>query len=310
MKPKRTLRYSLLFAFVLTCIFFCGCSATSNGGGSSSGELRDNTSKVIRTSADGEEVYSEGVATIDASNKSQGYIMIKYTDKKEQIMIKITDPNGVDYKYVFPHSDKYKVFPLAGGDGTYSVSVLQNIGGDSYIIVCNASVDVKLESEFAPFLSPNLYVNFSKKSETVAKGKELASKATCDLDVVENVYKYVVENIKYDNEKAQSVSSGYIPNVDKTLETKKGICFDYASLMTAMLRSQRIPTKLNVGYAGDIYHAWISIYIDEIGWVDNIIQFDGENWTLMDPTFASSSDKQTMKKLVGDGSNYTMKFNY
>ena len=49
---------------------------------------------------------------------------------------------------------------------------------------------------------------------------------------------------------------------------EKGICFDYAALMTAMLRSQGIPTKLEIGYSGEVYHAWISTYIDEIGWVD------------------------------------------
>ena len=42
--------------------------------------------------------------------------------------------------------------------------------------------------------------------------------------------------------------------------------------MSAMLRSQRIPTKLDVGYSGDVYHAWISCYVTEVGWVDNIIE--------------------------------------
>ena len=35
-----------------------------------------------------------------------------------------------------------------------------------------------------------------------------------------------------------------------------------------MLRSQRIPAKLEIGYSGDIYHAWISVYIKDIGWID------------------------------------------
>lgn len=44
-----------------------------------------------------------------------------------------------------------------------------------------------------------------------------------------------------------------------------------------MLRSQRIPTRLEVGYMGDVYHAWISIYTKETGWVNGIIEFDGKN---------------------------------
>ncbi len=35
--------------------------------------------------------------------------------------------------------------------------------------------------------------------------------------------------------------------------------------MTAMLRSQGIPTKLEIGYSGEAYHAWISTWIDGVG---------------------------------------------
>ena len=84
------------------------------------------------------------------------------------------------------------------------------------------------------------------------------------------------------------------------MKTGKGICFDYAALMTSMLRSQRIPTKLEVGYAGETYHAWISTYVDDKGWVDDIIKFDGKDWQLMDPTLAASNDKESVKKYVND----------
>lgn len=95
--------------------------------------------------------------------------------------------------------------------------------------------------------------------------------------MVTQIYNFVIKNISYDKKKAENVPYGYTPDPDETLDTGKGICFDYAALMSAMLRSQRIPTKLEVGYSGDVYHAWISCYVDEIGWVDNIIEFDGKN---------------------------------
>lgn len=74
----------------------------------------------------------------------------------------------------------------------------------------------------------------------------------------------------------------------------------------AMLRSQRIPTRLEVGYMGDVYHAWISIYTKETGWVNGIIEFDGKNWELMDPTFASSS--KSPKNFTSENSKYTTNF--
>ena len=59
----------------------------------------------------------------------------------------------------------------------------------------------------------------------------------------------------------------------KTLRTGRGICFDYASLTAAMLRSQNIPARLEIGYSGDVYHAWISVYTEETGWIDRLIEF-------------------------------------
>ena len=45
-----------------------------------------------------------------------------------------------------------------------------------------------------------------------------------------------------------------------------------APLMAAMLRSQGIPTRLEIGYSKDAYHAWVSVYIEDIGWIDSIIE--------------------------------------
>lgn len=143
------------------------------------------------------------------------------------------------------------------------------------------------------------------------KGRELAGKECySDLDVVTQIYNFVIKNISYDKKKAENVPYGYTPDPDETLDTGKGICFDYAALMSAMLRSQRIPTKLEVGYSGDVYHAWISCYVDEIGWVDNIIEFDGKNWSIMDPTLAANNSASDVKKYVGNGKNYVTKYTY
>ena len=116
-------------------------------------------------------------------------------------------------------------------------------------------------------------------------------------------------NISY--QKAKTVQSGYLPKVDDTLTTKKGICFDYSALMTTMLRTQNIPTKLVIGYAGSTYHAWISVYTEEQGWIDNAIHFDGQSWKFMDPTFASSGkgDKK-ITEYITNPSNYIAKFSY
>ena len=72
------------------------------------------------------------------------------------------------------------------------------------------------------------------------------------------------------------------------LKVKKGICFDYAALMVAMLRINHIPARLICGNTDVEYHAWVEVYLKGKGWVNPDIFMDEKTWTRMDPTFASS----------------------
>ena len=102
--------------------------------------------------------------------------------------------------------------------------------------------------------------------------------------------------------------SGYLPVVNDVYNSNTGICFDYAAVMATMLRSQNIPTRLEVGYVGEQYHAWISSHIEDIGWINGIIEFDGTSWNMMDPTFASTSKKP--KDFITNDSDYLTKYVY
>ena len=70
------------------------------------------------------------------------------------------------------------------------------------------------------------------------------------------------------------------------------------------------PAKLQVGYAKEIYYAWASVYLEEIGWIDNIISFDGHSWTLVDPTFAASHNAKDLKAFISYDKNYKLKYTY
>ena len=94
--------------------------------------------------------------------------------------------------------------------------------------------------------------------------------------------------------------------MDDTLKTGKGICFDYAALVAAMLRAQNIPTKLVVGTVspGDLSHAWNLVYTKERGWIAIKIYFSGGEWKLMDATFGANMG-QGIEDYIGDCSQYT-----
>jgi len=269
------------------------------------------TYTVLTPSASGTVVYSGGGAQIDASNASEGYIMVRYDGDVSKIRVQLTRDGGSTYTYGLRSSGVYDVFPLSQGSGGYTVNVFENVYDNQYALVMGQYISANLRSSVLPFLYPNQYVNFYDGCQTVSKGARLASTAANDLEVVENIYNYVIHNITYDFNKAETVSFGYLPNVDTILNSGTGICFDYAAVMTAMLRTQNIPTKLVVGYAGPIYHAWISTYITDIGWVNGIIYFDGQSWVRMDPTFASSGNESgDIMNYIGDGSNYNAMYVY
>lgn len=260
--------------------------------------------------ASGTQVAKNDNAVIDYSNTADGYIMVDYTaSTSKRLKVQVTGPKTT-YTYDLP-AGVWTTFPLSDGNGGYKVTVFENVEGSKYATMLSGSFQVALSSEFAPFLRPNQYVDYANAPATVAKAAELIGGESDILKKIVNVYDYVTGNLTYDTKKASTVRSGYLPALDSVLSSKKGICFDYAALMTGMLRSQGIPCKLVVGYAGTAYHAWISVWTEEAGWLNDVIYFDGTTWHRMDPTFASASGGSAeIMKYIGDGSNYTVKYLY
>lgn len=260
--------------------------------------------------ASGTQVKKSDKAVIDYSNTRDGYVMVQYTaSTSKRLKAQVKGPTTT-YTYNLT-AGEWEVFPLSDGNGSYQVIVYENISGTKYSTVTSVSFQVTLTDEFAPFLRPNQYVDYGVAPKTVAKAAELTAGKTDPLAKVQAIYEFVVKNLTYDKQLAATVQSGYLPVLDTVLAKKTGICFDYAALMTGMLRSQGVPCKLVVGYAGTAYHAWISVWSEKTGWVEGVIYFDGTSWQRMDPTFASSGKQSaSIMQYIGDGKNYTVKYLY
>ncbi len=265
---------------------------------------------TIRTpAADGTVTYGNSIVTIDASHTSDGYVMVKYTGKSKRIKVRIT--KDTQYTYDLNTNGNYEVFPLVEGDGTYKITVFEHVEGSMYAQAVAQDISVKLTSETSPFLYPNQYCYFDMNSKVVEVSDTVCEGLTDPLQKVAAIYKYATDNLSYDYDKAATVQSGYLPNNDNTLTTMNGICFDYASLMVAMLRLQDVPSKLVIGYTNDVYHAWVSVYTDEQGWIDNVIFFNGNEWKFMDPTFASTGKgNPSVTEHIKNSANYTAKYSY
>ncbi|MGN1089036.1 MAG: transglutaminase family protein [Huintestinicola sp.] len=256
----------------------------------------------------GENVLENEYAYVDCSDASDGVIFVKFKTGSEGAMTRITTAGGV-YDYTLDKDGS--VLPLQMGNGTYNIKVLQKVSGREFAIAYDGDFDVNLKDEFRPYLMPTQYINYDSSSECVYTAAQLCYGKRSDPEKINAMFGYITERISYDKELARSVKSGYVPDPDRTLETGKGICFDYASLFAAMCRSQNIPARLVMGYvSGNLYHAWNEVYTEETGWVKTDLFLD-KGWNLLDPTFyASAETKQDAVEFIGNGSNYSAVYYY
>ncbi len=315
-RALRSLRFTVLaFVFMIPALAAAGCGNAEATAAQTAPEedvigSRDSTPEVLAPEQPGTEVLGNEEAEIDITHIADGYFSAAYHGNSQKVKLQMTADAGLTYTYDLVPDGSWNVFPVSDGSGHYVLGIYTNVEATMYAEVFSAELDVTLTSDFSPFLYPNQYVWFTKDTRAVAKGAELCRSADTDLDCVTKIYQYMTRNIVYDRDEAENVKSGYLPDVDEVMDTGKGICLDYAALMASMLRSQRIPTRMEVGYAGTAYHAWISCYVDEIGWINSLIYFDGENWSMMDPTMAASQGEKKLKKFIGDGTNYRRLYLY
>jgi hypothetical protein len=97
--------------------------------------------------------------------------------------------------------------------------------------------------------------------------KELVKNETDSRKKAYAIYTWVSRNIKYDYDKAKKVSidpRGVPSGAQEAFSSRKGICFDYASLYVAMCRAVGLKVRLvtGLGYSGVSWgdHAWNQVY--------------------------------------------------
>lgn len=311
---------SIATTALLALVVLAGCvasngGASANGGGVGNGSGESSTSgpsfdrpPLALSPFNAEAAAADHDSLIDTSSASSGYVAASaQNDSRMKLLVVKGD---AQYNYDLPGDGSPIVAPLNLGDGSYDIQVMQNTSGNSYVPINSVTVDVVLESEFEPFLRPNVFCDYDEESACVAKANELSEGAQNEGDVLRNVYTWIAENISYDTTKAERLAdaTGYVPNPDATLSEGSGICFDYVSLGAAMLRSQGIPTKIITGYVSpdNIYHAWNMVYLDG-SWKSVQVSVDPDTWTRIDLTFAAADGSE---QYVGDAKEYTDRYTY
>lgn len=222
-----------------------------------------------------------GTQVIDASHTNAGYVTVSYTSTA-RLKVGIQYGSGKTAYRDCPSGTTS--FALTQGNGTYTVSVCRNVSGTSYQVVAKQTMNVTVDSAYAPYLVSTSEVRFTPGDAVSTKAAELCKNAKTDEEKVVAIYNFIAGRYTYDNALANQITSGqiksYIPSPANTLSSTKGICYDLSSLFAAMCRSQNIPCALTKGYAGSSYHAWNKVNV-------------GGKWYQVDLTYAVSHKTKT-----------------
>lgn len=116
------------------------------------------------------------------------------------------------------------------------------------------------------------------------KAIKIVGKVTDNRGKAYLIYKWVSQNIQYDNDKAAKIAidpSGISSGTIITFNSRKGVCFDYSCLYISMCRAVGLKVRLvtGLGYSGVSWgdHAWNQVYYPE-----------KKKWINVDATFGSS----------------------
>lgn len=254
----------------------------------------------------GRGIYTQSGVTLDASRRDEGYVTVSAVNEK-RLKARLTR-EGEEYTYDLPGDGTATVYPLSQGPGEYTVTVYESTGGNRYKPILKRTLKAGFEPR-DPFLRPNQMVNYTPDSAAVQKAAELTAGLTGDVEKIDAVLNFVTETLTYDTAKAGTVESGYISDVDAALDSGTGICQDYAALTAAMLRSLGIPCKMEVGWAGEEYHAWVRVWSEEAGELSCGVKARGGQYTLLDPTFLDSGGEKIVE-YVADTTHYRTEYTY
>ena len=308
MKNLKNKKAKFIVSLWVTIVLISGLSFTSN----------IYADDLIKTAA-AVTVFENADAKIDFTDSAKtGTVKISAAAKLPETKIKVTvtknEKNNALYIYGLNPGTAAETYPLQMGDGGYTVRVWGKLENGRYSVILLGIYNLVLSDKNAPFLNTSQFVNYGKNAKAAKIAAELTINSKTDFEKFEKIYDYVINNIEYDTYKADTVQSGYVPSVDEIIDSGKGICFDYAAVMAAMLRSLEIPAKLVFGYVGpdNEYHAWNEVFLKSGGaFKTNGMRFEGQKFERADPTL--NSMYKTGKKVleyIGEDKNYMKTLEY
>jgi len=274
------MRKTYIFLLLVVCIaaLFAGCTNDSEINHTSPSQSTVNISDdeldalfdtLLTRPALVPDEYPDEIICTDYT--TLGLLRICYaSDTDAKIKLQVVK-DGSTIAYNLAGDGRIENFPLQYGNGEYTARIMENIEADEYLIVESKTFDVTISDEQAVYLNSVQNIDWDYDMIPIEDVRYIVAQTLMNapddiyFSCATDLYDYVIQNVDYDDEKILDLLYNYLPDIEQTYVDGKGICYDYASLLAAMLRSINIPTKLVKGYASynpSVYHAWNEVYIN------------------------------------------------
>ncbi len=219
-----------------------------------------------------------GVTVSTASDQAQGEVTltgINETGKTLKIWARKGQTVGRWYD-VGVGREFNETLKLLEGTGVYDIYVMILVEGSRYTYGPSLRVDNSIQETAASIeVTEHKDINSGDK-DIAGLARQLTADRKTDREKIEAISGWIIKNLTYDYEKYSNIvrkdfSDQYGASV--ALETRKGVCYDYATLFTALCRAEGIQSKVAKGYSTNIigYHAWNEVYDTET-----------EEWLILD----------------------------
>jgi hypothetical protein len=201
--------------------------------------------------------------------------------KSESVYTDIALPMNTAYQTIqidslVPKPEKITVDP----DGNYIARYVLKPKQDLEVILSGKAAVTKTKSNPTPQLNEKEKKILTQKQKYWEIDDARIASLAADLKTPENIYRYVVNTLKYDNSKLNATDFKRNGAAESLNKPNESVCMEFTDLFIALARAAGIPAREVNGYAytddntlrpvslsQDILHAWPEYWDDEKGWV-------------------------------------------
>jgi len=285
------------------------------------------TEEQIQMSQTTAGVYTNKYVKINTNTANKGYIEVEYLDANGYDITvsmrsnkKNANGNLAGWEYRSSKKGKCKInAALTYGNAAYTVTVTSTMKNESTGVErvskkATLTINLPNVSSTGAFLLSTGEVIYDSNMMFIKKASEISATCKDDFEKVSKIYDWLTQYIQYQVVE-DTIQGDYICDLNKIYNRKTGVCYDYAVVLAAMLRSQGIPCKVVFGRYTDSTsgdgHVWNEVYIAKSGSItSNELSITGNKWCTLDPTLSHVNSGQSAIDFMNNASNYTWRAYY